>query len=225
MSSTLPKAAFFDIDGTLFDTERLWAEALVLVFEELGNRQPTNRLMHLIYGMAWPDAYATLAKAFPETLAGFSAQRLGHRLCLQFDALFQVAPPLIKSSAALLRRLHQAGVKCVYVSGSPRQTITVNLARCGLTEYMDATRSVPSDDVVKGKPNPEGYLLALTRCGVSADEVVVFEDSKVGSTAALAAGITRTYVCPPPSAPEQDYPQGVIRVQSWDELFTDLPTR
>ena len=224
MSEALPKVALFDIDGTLFDTERLWAEALSLVFEELGNRQPTNRLMHRTYGMAWPDAYAALAKAFPETLVGFSAQRLGHRLCLQFDALFQVAPPLIKSSADLLRRLHRAGVKCAYVSGSPRQTITVNLARCGLTDYMDASRSVPSDDVVQGKPFPEGYRLALQRCGVSPDEAVVFEDSRVGSTAALAAGITRTYVCPPPSAPEQDYPPGAIRVQSWAELFADLPT-
>ena len=223
MSEALPKVALFDIDGTLFDTERLWAEALSLVFEELGNRQSAERLMHLTYGMAWPDAYAALAKAFPETLVGFSAQRLGHRLCLQFDALFQVAPPLIKSSAALLRRLHRAGVKCVYVSGSPRQTITVNLARCGLTEYMDAACSVPSDDVVHGKPFPEGYRLALQRCGVSPDEAVVFEDSRVGSTAALAAGITRTYVCPPPSAPEQDYPPGVHRVASWTELFTALP--
>jgi HAD superfamily hydrolase (TIGR01509 family) len=223
MSEALPKVALFDIDGTLFDTERLWAEALSLVFEELGNRQPAERLMHLTYGMAWPDAYAALAKAFPETLVGFSAQRLGHRLCLQFDALFQVAPPLIKSSADLLRRLHRAGVKCAYVSGSPRQTITVNLARCGLTEYMDAACSVPSDDVVHGKPFPEGYRLALQRCGVTADEAVVFEDSRVGSTAALAAGITRTYVCPPPSAPEQDYPLGVHRVASWAELFTALP--
>ena len=115
MSEALPKVALFDIDGTLFDTERLWAEALSLVFEELGNRQPAERLMHLTYGMAWPDAYAALANAFPETLVGFSAQRLGHRLCLQFDALFQVAPPLIKSSADLLRRLHRAGVKCAYV--------------------------------------------------------------------------------------------------------------
>lgn len=223
MSEALPKVALFDIDGTLFDTERLWAEALSLVFEELGNRQPAERLMHLTYGMAWPDAYAALAKAFPETLVGFSAQRLGHRLCLQFDALFQVAPPLIKSSADLLRRLHRAGVKCAYVSGSPRQTITVNLARCGLTEYMDAACSVPSDDVVHGKPSPEGYRLALQRCGVSPDEAVVFEDSRVGSTAALAAAITRTYVCPPPSAPEQDYPPGVHRVASWAELFTALP--
>lgn len=218
----LPKVALFDVDGTLFDTERLWAEALSLVFETLGNRQSPQRLMHLTYGMAWPDAYAALATAFPETLAGFSAQRLGHQLCLQFDKLFQLAPPVIESSVALLRRLHHAGVKCAYVSGSPRQTITTNLARCGLTGLLDETCSVPSDDVRMGKPFPEGYLLALKRCGVAPSEAVAFEDSKVGSTAALSAEI-QTYVCPPPSAPEQSYPNGVIRVQSWAELFAGLP--
>lgn len=220
---TLPKVALFDVDGTLFDTERLWAEALSLVFESLGNRQPTHRLMHLTYGLAWPDAFAALSRAFPETLRDYSAQRLGHRLCVTFDELFSLAPPVIETSVALLKRLHRAGVKCAYVSGSPRQTITTNLARCGLTPFLDAECSVPSDDMVRGKPFPEGYLLALSRCGVSAEEAVAFEDSKVGSTAALAAGITRTFVCPPPSAPEQDYPSGAIRVSSWATLFTDLP--
>lgn len=221
MKTTLPRVALFDVDGTLFDTERLWSEALSLVFEELGHRQPVERLMHLTYGLAWPDAYAALRRAFPEELAEFSANRLGHRLCVTFDRLFQVAPPVIESSIALLRRLHGAGVRCAYVSGSPRSTITANLARCGLTDLLDARCSVPSDDMPRGKPAPDGYLLALERCGVSAADAVAFEDSRVGSTAALAAGITRTFVCPPPGAPDQDYPPGAIRVASWAELFTD----
>jgi beta-phosphoglucomutase-like phosphatase (HAD superfamily) len=88
-----------------------------------------------------------------------------------------------------------------------------------MTDLLDASCSVPSDDMPRGKPNPDGYLLALERCGVTAAEVAAFEDSRVGSTAALAAGIERTFVCPPPSAPNQDYPPGAIRVSTWDELF------
>lgn len=220
MKQTLPKVALFDVDGTLFDTERLWAEALALVFEEMGCRQPAATLMAHIYGLAWPDAFAALKQAYPTFLEGFSAQRFGHQLCIRFDQLFAVAPPVIESSVALLKRLNAAGVKCAYVSGSPRRTITPNLARCGLTALLDATCSVPSDDMPRGKPFPDGYLLALERCGVSAEEAVAFEDSRVGSTAALAAGIARTFVCPPPSAPEQSYPPSAIRVASWDELFT-----
>ena len=56
----LPKLALFDIDGTLFDSERLWAEALSLVFEELGNRQSATTLTHITYGLAWHDDYRAL---------------------------------------------------------------------------------------------------------------------------------------------------------------------
>ena len=219
----LPKLALFDIDGTLFDSERLWAEALSLVFEELGNRQSATTLTHITYGLAWHDAYRALCKHFPETAGSLSVHELGARLCVAFDRLFTLNPPIISGSADLLRALHGAGVACGYVSGSPRATIELNLRRCGLDAYLDLSRSVPSDDMTRGKPFPDGYLLALERFGATCADAVAFEDSRVGSTAALTAGIAKTYVCPPPSAPEQRYPAGVLRVQSWADVFPELP--
>ena len=135
-----PTCALFDIDGTLFDTERLWAEALSLVFEDLGCRQSPRRLTELTYGLAWPDADAALRGAFPEVLAGLSMHALGHRLCCRFDELFALAPPVIEPAVALLRALRQAGVLCGYVSGSPRRTIARNLRLCGLEGLLDVER-------------------------------------------------------------------------------------
>ncbi|MEG1788732.1 MAG: HAD family phosphatase [Kiritimatiellia bacterium] len=213
-----PKVALFDMDGTLVDSERVWSEALSLVFEELGETQTARRLMDVTYGLAWPDAYAALREHFPKAVYGYSQQRLGHALCVKFDALFAVAPPAIPSAIALLRRCRAAGIRCGIVSGSPRATIEANLRALNLTESFDLVRTVPSDDMPRGKPFPDGYLLALKRFGISASEAVAFEDSRVGSTSAVAAGI-RTYVCPPPSsAPRQDYPAMACRVTSWDEI-------
>ncbi len=220
MDNPLPQAAFFDIDGTLFDTERLWAEALALLLdEELSLRQSARALSELTYGLAWPDACAALRAHFPGRLDGWSDARLGHALCVRFDALFALDPPVIPGAVALLRRLREAGVPCAYVSGSPRATIETNLRRCGLDALLDLSRSVPSDDAPRGKPFPDGYQLALRRMGVAPTEAVAFEDSRVGATAALAAGLGHVYVCPPPGAPDQRYPSDVCRVTAWDDLY------
>jgi sugar-phosphatase len=47
---------------------------------------------------------------------------------------------------------------------------------------------VTADDVLRGKPHPEGYLLAARRLGISPKDIIVFEDSAAGMTAAAAAG-------------------------------------
>ncbi len=223
MSERLPQTAFFDIDGTLFDTERLWAEALALLLdEEVGLRRSARELSEVTYGLAWPDACAALRAYFPGRLEGWSDARLGHALCVRFDALFALDPPVIPGSVALLRRLRERGVPCAYVSGSPRATIEANLRRCGLDGLLDLARSVPSDDAPRGKPFPDGYLLALRRMGADPAEAVAFEDSRVGATAACAAGLGRVYVCPPPGAPGQRYPKGARRLSSWEELLPAL---
>ena len=70
--TALPALALFDIDGTLFDSERLWAEALALALEDLGERQTPETLMARIYGMAWPEKVgrSTVAKAVPKSPRG-----------------------------------------------------------------------------------------------------------------------------------------------------------
>ncbi len=210
MSETLPRVV-------LFDTERLWAEALSLLFEELGARQSPRVLSELTYGLAWPDAFAVLRRTYPDLIDGYNANTFGHQLCLRFDQLFALAPPVIPSAVEVLKQCHALGIPCGYVSGSPRRTIETNLVRCGLTNFFDLTRSVPSDDMPRGKPAPDGYLLALQRFQVAAHEAIALEDSGVGSTAAIAAGI-RTYVCPPPNAPAQDYPPQAHCLPSWTAL-------
>ena len=219
MSAPLPDLALFDVDGTLFDSERLWAEALALTLEPLGARARPAALSALIYGKAWPDAFLALRARFPEALDGLSAGALGRALCQGFARLFAAAPPIIPGAVALLRRLRAAGVPCAYVSGSPRATIAQDLRAAGIAPLLDEARSVPSDDVAHGKPDPEGYRLAAARFGADPARAVAFEDSGVGARAALAAGIGRVYVCPPPSAPPQDYPPGALRLPSWDAAY------
>lgn len=213
-----PKVALFDMDGTLVDSERLWSEALARLFEDYGEVQTARRLMDVTYGLAWPDAYAALRAHFPQVMRGFTERALGDALCAKFGELFREAPPAIPSAVRLLKRIRARGIPCGIVSGSPRGTILNNLETLGLTADFDLARSVPSDDMPRGKPFPDGYRLALKRFGIRPHEAVAFEDSRIGSASAAAAGIP-VYVCPPPSsAPRQDYPAAARRVTSWDDI-------
>ena len=74
------------------------------------------------------------------------------------------------------------------VSGAFRTEIEPVLAAAELTELFTAV--VTADDVVHGKPAPDGYLRALTLLGdLAAAEVIAFEDTEAGVASAKAAGL------------------------------------
>lgn len=73
------------------------------------------------------------------------------------------------------------------VSGSARVEIEPVLEAAGLRDAFTAL--VSSDDITRGKPDPEGYVIALRLLGVEADAAAAVEDSPAGVAAAKAAGV------------------------------------
>jgi beta-phosphoglucomutase family hydrolase len=86
-----------------------------------------------------------------------------------------------------LRKLRDAEIPCIIASSTHRENITSTLARLGLEEFFPAI--VTSEDVKRGKPDPEVFLTAAQRIGVEPANAVVFEDALVGIAAARAAGM------------------------------------
>jgi beta-phosphoglucomutase len=79
-------------------------------------------------------------------------------------------------------------VPVAIVSGAARAEIGPVVEAAGLAPLL--TGIVASDDVGKGKPDPEGYLRALELFdGVRPEDVVVLEDTEAGIAAAKAAGM------------------------------------
>jgi HAD superfamily hydrolase (TIGR01509 family) len=91
----------------------------------------------------------------------------------------------------LLRRAREAGWAIAIVTSARREGALAWLGAHRLLNLVDLV--VGSDDVCKGKPDPEPYRLAIERLGCSADLSCAVEDSAQGSTAALGAGL-RTFV-------------------------------
>ncbi len=83
--------------------------------------------------------------------------------------------------------LHNPGDRKVgVVTGSNRSNIEGLLRLHRIDDRVDTI--VTRDELERGKPSPEGYLLAMRRLGIDAGEVLVYEDSDQGIEAALAAG-------------------------------------
>jgi HAD superfamily hydrolase (TIGR01509 family) len=86
-----------------------------------------------------------------------------------------------------VRRLHEEGWLQAIASAAPRPNIEVVVESLETAHYFQA--NVSAEDVQKGKPDPEVYLLAASRVGASPDRSIVVEDAAAGVEAARSAGM------------------------------------
>lgn len=176
-----PKAVLWDFDGTLVDTEPIWAEtetemlaAYGVVWDEAKMRSLigqnaliTTRQMAEAIGR--PDLHA----AVHEELHGRLVQRLRQ------DGL-----PFLPGALELLEAATADGVPAAVVTAS--NGVIMEAAIELLPPSVQFV--ISADDVTHSKPDPEPYLLAMQRLGVSPAETIVLEDSVPGTLSALGAG-------------------------------------
>jgi beta-phosphoglucomutase-like phosphatase (HAD superfamily) len=90
------------------------------------------------------------------------------------------------SHQILVSRLKKIGIKVGLVTNSIRQTSEFMLEYAGLLKFFDVV--ITNEDVKEGKPNPEGYLKAMSILGVRPDQTIIVEDGDYGILAARATG-------------------------------------
>lgn len=86
----------------------------------------------------------------------------------------------------MLEKLKQEGYRLVCVTNSIRKTAIEMLRSTGQLEMLDFV--VANEDVQKNKPNPDCYLLAMSKLGLTKGECLIVEDSTKGKLAAHASG-------------------------------------
>jgi HAD superfamily hydrolase (TIGR01509 family) len=177
------RAVLFDLDGTLADTERQNAEAVARALAARG-RPMTAEERHYVIGHGWAEIYHHLVAhggidvGYEELIAQATHER--ERL-IAADGL-DVLPGAVEAVRRLSAR-HRAAV----VSGSSRREIDVCLRALGVLERF--AFYVGAEDTSRGKPYPDGYLLAAEKLAVPAHECLVLEDSTAGIRAARTAGM------------------------------------
>lgn len=182
------KAAIFDMDGLLIDSERIIMQGCIQAAEQIGITYTQTEYVELV-GRVWSDSTRIMTQQLGgETNFNHVLQGLNTYL----DQLNHVFP-LKTGVQALLHHYQTNGVICSVASSSPMQHITHRLSHTGVLDYFSHLTS--GQEVARGKPSPDIYLRAVEKLGLKVSECIVFEDSELGAQAAIAAGL-RVVVVP-----------------------------
>ena len=176
------RAVIFDFNGTLSADEPILCEIFRQLFEEHGRPLSQQEYYDHLAGLSDEEIVTTwLGDDFPG-VAGVVEQRV---------ALYRAAVAdgsTIDEETRAAVRYAAARVPVAIVSGAARAEIEPVVEAAGLAPLLRGI--VSSDDVVHGKPHPEGYVRGLELLdGVAAGDVVVCEDTEAGVAAAKAAGM------------------------------------
>jgi HAD superfamily hydrolase (TIGR01509 family) len=188
------RAVLFDLDGVLVDTE-IWWDEVRTGFAASQGRPWTEADRAAIMGSNTREWRAQMRDRLDLAIPEEEIERavIGAMLARYEDE----GPPVIGRAVSVVRRL--AGRYSLAVASSaPLQIIEAALAGMGLRDAFGAVAS--SDEVEKGKPAPDVYLLAAGRLGVEPAACLVVEDSVNGVLAARAAAM-RVILIPNASIP------------------------
>lgn len=175
------KAALFDLDGVLIDTEQQYDDYWGEIAQEFIPGHP-----EMVQDIKGTTLVYTLDKWFSGERA-YLREEVTRKMD-EFEAQMPFYP--VKGAREYVARLKAQGVPMVVVTSSNRIKMS-NVYR----QYPEFTKTfdaiLTSEDFKASKPDPDCYLKAAARLGVKPEDCVVFEDSIKGLQSARAAG---TYV-------------------------------
>lgn len=177
------KAVIFDMDGVLFDTERLCIKAWDYAGEKL-NIKRTGDMVFKTLGVNVKTVNKILKEEYGEN---FDID-VFRKYCDEYMQNFFTnnSTPVKKGLYNILKYLKDNNYKIALASSSSKNTVMRNLKSAQITEYFDVI--VSGDMVKKSKPEPDIYLNAAQLLNISPAECYAIEDSKNGLLSAHRAG-------------------------------------
>jgi len=178
------RAAIYDLDGLLIDSERAWERAETEVLVSVGVPLTPERC-HETTGLRLDEAVAYWAARHPWTVV--SHEEVVRRILERVLSLLAERAPLkpgVRESLAVVRR---AGLRVALASSSPLPLIEGALDRVGLRSEFEQVVSAEGERF--GKPHPGVYLTTAAQLGVAPGSCVALEDSVNGVLAATSAGM------------------------------------
>ena len=194
----------FDVDGVLFDTERLMQQVWLEISAQMGWPQVGTDYLEFV-GQNRTDIYAKMLRfygpEFPkEDFLLSCSQRLQ-------DRMEREGVPMKPGVRELFDWLQAQDIPIAIATSTAMVRTKRRMEMTGLDRYLRAM--VTGDQVVRGKPDPEIYLLACRALGTDPAHTLAVEDSRNGILSASAAGMPTVMV------PDLIAPAGDLEALLW----------
>ncbi len=217
-----PRAVVFDLDGTIVDNMPWHAEAFDLFVRRHGLPPMSMDLRRRTDGKRNSEIFPML---FGRDLTPTELRACGDE---KEGAYREISRGRLRPMPGLVRLLDQlgtAGIRTAVATSAPSENVVHTLTETGLAGRFDAVAR--GDQVPRGKPEPDVFLLAASLLAVDPATCLAFEDAPLGVTAARRAGMrcvamSTTFEAdvflasaPPPDAICADFDEYLARAGTW----------
>lgn len=207
-------AALFDWDGVVIDSASAHELSWEQLADETGYLLPAD---HFLKGFGKRNEVI-----FPDVLGWTSDPEEIRVLSLRKEELYRdiVANEgvnVLPGVRTYLKSLQDAGIPCVVGTSTQRANVELIFDREDMGGFFSDV--VASEDVTKGKPDPEVFLIAARKAGKDPEDCVVFEDAVYGIQAAIAGGMKSVGVLT--THADKGLPEADREVRQLDELPLD----
>ena len=200
------KAAIFDMDGLMLDTEPIYRQAWTLAIADCGFTLDSYQYEQLV-GRSNDDCDRLMVELFGDDYPVERCRQL--RDCYWRSQIVENGIPLKPGLHDLLDYLDKCQLPTAIATASLRSEAELSIATSGIGERF--RHSTAGDEVTCNKPAPDIYIETARKLGVEPHQCLVFEDSNAGATAAIRAGAT-AIVVPDLQPPHPDIIDGAYSV-------------
>ena len=190
----------FDMDGLIFDTERLFMDMRADVLEKYGYKHKLEDYIKTL-GTAGDNLYNILENIYGKE---YPAKKISEESREKVNQWIENnGPPVKKGIRNLFEYLYTENKKLCVATSTESITATAYLEKADLLKYVEFV--VGGESVKNSKPSPDIFNLASDKAGIAKEKCLVIEDSENGIIAANNAGIP--VIC----IPDLKYPEEKIK--------------